>query len=125
MIYCVIPRELEADLYDKMVDYYEGNPDVTVIVERRDGPDRREGEDIAEETKAAADIAIRGLLKDAVSTATLLLERHRAALELVAVELREHETLEGLALVAVLERATQELAGTKAKARRTPARAGR
>jgi hypothetical protein len=51
MIYCVIPRELEADLYDKMVDYYEDNPNVTVIVERRDGPDRREGEDITEETK--------------------------------------------------------------------------
>jgi len=50
VIYCVIPRELVDDLYDKMVDYYEGNPDVTVIVERRDGPDRRDGEDVAEET---------------------------------------------------------------------------
>lgn len=43
MIYCVIPRELEAELYDKMVDYYADNPDVTVIVDRRDGPDRRDG----------------------------------------------------------------------------------
>ncbi len=43
MIYCVIPRELEAELFDKMVDYYAGNPDVTVIVDRRDGPDRRDG----------------------------------------------------------------------------------
>ncbi len=43
MIYCVIPRELEAELYDKMVDYYADNPDVTVIVDRRDGPDRRGG----------------------------------------------------------------------------------
>ena len=51
MIYCVIPRELVDDLYDKMVSYYDGNPDVTVIVERRDGPDRREGEDVSEETK--------------------------------------------------------------------------
>jgi hypothetical protein len=51
MIYCVIPRELVDDLYDKMVEYYEDNPNVEVIVERRDGPDRREGEDIAEETK--------------------------------------------------------------------------
>ena len=49
MIYCVIPRELVDDLYDKMVGYYEGNPNVEVIVERRDGPDRREGEDISEE----------------------------------------------------------------------------
>jgi hypothetical protein len=41
MIYCVIPRELEADLYDKMVEYYKDNPNVSVIVDRREGPDRR------------------------------------------------------------------------------------
>lgn len=51
MIYCVIPHELVEDLYEKMVDYYEENPDVTVIVERRDGPDRREGEDVSAEDK--------------------------------------------------------------------------
>jgi hypothetical protein len=43
MIYCVIPRELADDLYDKMVDYYKDNPNVTVIIDRRDGPDRRAG----------------------------------------------------------------------------------
>jgi hypothetical protein len=43
MIYCVIPRELESDLFDKMVDYYRDNPNVTVIVDRRTGPDRRNG----------------------------------------------------------------------------------
>ena len=37
MIYCVIPRELEDELYDKMVDYYKDNPNVTVIVDRREG----------------------------------------------------------------------------------------
>ena len=42
MIYCVIPRELEDELFDKMVEYYKDNPNVTVIVDRRDGPDRRE-----------------------------------------------------------------------------------
>ena len=41
IIYCVIPRELEAELYDKMVDYYKDNPNVTVIVDRREGKDRR------------------------------------------------------------------------------------
>ena len=45
MIYCVIPRELEADLYEKMVDYYKDNPNVSVIVDRRGGPDRRAGQD--------------------------------------------------------------------------------
>jgi hypothetical protein len=41
MIYCVIPRELEAELFDKMVEYYKDNPNVTVIVDRREGEDRR------------------------------------------------------------------------------------
>ena len=41
MIYCVIPRELENELFDKMVEYYKDNPNVTVIVDRRDGNDRR------------------------------------------------------------------------------------
>ena len=45
MIYCVIPRELEAELYDKMVEYYKDNPNVTVIVDRREGADRRAGQD--------------------------------------------------------------------------------
>jgi hypothetical protein len=48
MIYCVIPRELADELYDKMVDYYKDNPNVTVIVDRREGADRRSGEDTAE-----------------------------------------------------------------------------
>jgi hypothetical protein len=43
MIYCVIPRELADELYDKMVEYYKDNPNVTVIVDRREGPDRRTG----------------------------------------------------------------------------------
>jgi hypothetical protein len=43
MIYCVIPRELEDELYEKMVEYYKDNPNVTVIVDRREGPDRRKG----------------------------------------------------------------------------------
>ena len=46
MIYCVIPRELETELYQKMVDYYRDNPNVTVIVDRRDGPDRRDGQEV-------------------------------------------------------------------------------
>jgi hypothetical protein len=48
MIFCVIPRELETELYDKMVDYYKDNPNVTVIVDRREGSDRRAGKVPAE-----------------------------------------------------------------------------
>src|SRR5262245_44669991 len=43
MIYCVIPRELEGELFERMTEYYKDNPNVTVIVDRRDGPDRRDG----------------------------------------------------------------------------------
>jgi hypothetical protein len=43
VIYCVIPRELEGELFDKYAEYYEDNPNVTVIVDRRTGPDRRRG----------------------------------------------------------------------------------
>jgi hypothetical protein len=45
MIYCVIPRELAGELYDKMVEYYKDNPNVEVIVDRREGPDRRAGKE--------------------------------------------------------------------------------
>ena len=43
VIYCVVPRELEGELFDRMVEYYKDNPNVTVIVDRREGPDRRSG----------------------------------------------------------------------------------
>ena len=54
MIYCVIPRELEDELFDKMVEYYKDNPNVTVIVDRREGPDRRAGQDDGESEAASA-----------------------------------------------------------------------
>lgn len=41
MIYCVVPRELADDLFQKMVEQYKDNPNVTVIVDRRWGEDRR------------------------------------------------------------------------------------
>ena len=44
MIYCVVPQELADELYDKLSQYYEDDPNVKVIIDRRDGPDRRAGE---------------------------------------------------------------------------------
>jgi hypothetical protein len=41
MIYCVIPAELEDELFDKMVEYYKDDPNVEVIIDRRKGRDRR------------------------------------------------------------------------------------
>jgi hypothetical protein len=41
MIYCVIPPELEGDLYESLVEHYRDNPNVTVMLDRRQGADRR------------------------------------------------------------------------------------
>ena len=43
MIYCVVPPELEDELFEKLVEHYKDNPNVTVILDRRTGPDRRTG----------------------------------------------------------------------------------
>lgn len=42
MIYCVVPEALADELYDKLADYYKDDPNVKVIIDRRDGPDRRQ-----------------------------------------------------------------------------------
>jgi hypothetical protein len=44
VIYCVVPPELKDELYDRLVEHYKDNPNVTVIVDRRTGPDRRSGD---------------------------------------------------------------------------------
>ncbi|MGN6371843.1 MAG: hypothetical protein ACTHM1_02480 [Solirubrobacteraceae bacterium] len=40
MIYCVVPKEMADELYPKLVEHYESDDNVTVIVDRRQG-DRR------------------------------------------------------------------------------------
>lgn len=45
MIYCVVPRELADELYPKLVEHYENDDNVTVIVERREGDRRARGGD--------------------------------------------------------------------------------
>ena len=42
MIYSVVPAEL-SELYEQLVDYYKDDPNVKVIVDRREGNDRRAG----------------------------------------------------------------------------------
>ena len=44
MIYCVVPAELADELYPKLSKYYESDPNVKVIIDRRKS-DRRAGED--------------------------------------------------------------------------------
>jgi len=43
MIYCVIPEALANELFEKMTKYYEGDPGVEVIVERRKSERRARG----------------------------------------------------------------------------------
>jgi hypothetical protein len=35
VIYCVVPEPLADELYDRLSKYYEGDPNVEVIVDRR------------------------------------------------------------------------------------------
>jgi hypothetical protein len=35
VIYCVVPEPLADELYEKLAKYYEGDPNVEVIVDRR------------------------------------------------------------------------------------------
>ena len=43
MIYCVVPQELAGELYDKLVDYYADDPNVKVIIDRRERDRRKAG----------------------------------------------------------------------------------
>lgn len=43
MIYCVVPEVLADELLDKLTNYYADDPNVTVIVDRRQAS-RREAE---------------------------------------------------------------------------------
>jgi len=42
MIYCVVPEALADELYDRLVDYYKDDPNVTVIIDRRSKDRRKE-----------------------------------------------------------------------------------
>jgi hypothetical protein len=43
VIYCVVPEPLADELYPKLADYYEDDPNVTVIVDRRKSERRLPG----------------------------------------------------------------------------------
>jgi hypothetical protein len=44
MIYCVVPKPLAGELFDKLTDYYKDDPNVEVIVDRRESERRARGE---------------------------------------------------------------------------------
>ncbi len=37
MIYSVVPQALAGELYDRLVEYYKDDPNVEVIIDRREG----------------------------------------------------------------------------------------
>jgi len=37
MIYCVVPNAMADELYDRLVEYYREDPNVEVIIDRREG----------------------------------------------------------------------------------------
>ena len=43
MIYCVIPEVLADELYEKLAKYYENDPNVEVIIDRRKSERRERG----------------------------------------------------------------------------------
>jgi hypothetical protein len=43
VIYCVVPEPLAGELFEKLTDYYAGDPNVTVIVDRRKSSRRETG----------------------------------------------------------------------------------
>ena len=59
MIYCVIPPELEGELFDRLTEYYRDNPNVTVIVDRCRGPDRRSLQEPTAEQKERRELRDR------------------------------------------------------------------
>jgi hypothetical protein len=51
MIYCVVPRPLEDELYEKLAEHYAGNENVMVIVDRRHCDRRARGSRPSDEIK--------------------------------------------------------------------------
>jgi len=63
MIYCVVPKPLTDELYPKLVDYYENEDNVTVIVDRREFDRRaRRGRSVA--TPVDEELKQRRIVRD-------------------------------------------------------------
>ncbi len=63
MIYCVVPKPLADELYPKLVEHYQNEDNVTVIVDRREFDRRaRRGQSVAKAT--AAEGAPRRVIRD-------------------------------------------------------------
>jgi hypothetical protein len=64
MIYCVVPKPLADELYPKLVEHYQHEDNVTVIVDRREFDRRaRGGGSVAAKAPASED-APRRVIRD-------------------------------------------------------------
>ena len=64
MLYSVVPRELQAELLDQLAAHYAGDPEVTVIVDRRQGERRQR--------RTPGDAEQQRVLRDRVAAAAYL-----------------------------------------------------
>ncbi len=64
MIYCVVPKPLEDELYPKLVEHYRDEDNVTVIVDRREFDRRARGGRTDAKAPAASDEASRRVIRD-------------------------------------------------------------
>jgi hypothetical protein len=63
MIYCVVPRPLADTLYPKLLEHYENEDNVTVIIDRREF-DRRARRAHSGERAVSAEEAQRRVVRD-------------------------------------------------------------
>ena len=61
MIYCVVPEELAPELYDKLAEYYADDPNVEVIIDRRQGERRARDGDAQSDQRVLRDRRRRGV----------------------------------------------------------------
>jgi hypothetical protein len=59
MIYSVVPRELEGELFERLSAYYADDPEVTVIVDRREGERRSRRERASEQVRQRRELRDR------------------------------------------------------------------
>lgn len=59
MNYCVVPRPLASELYDKLVSHYADDDNVTVIVDRRERDRRGRGR-----AAVSAEVRQRRVIRD-------------------------------------------------------------
>jgi hypothetical protein len=63
MIYCVVPKPLEDELFPKLVEHYQHEDNVTVIVDRREFDRRARGGRTATKVPASEE-APRRVIRD-------------------------------------------------------------